>query len=79
VVAGPEGVPKHDRVTPLLDDGEARHPILGMSMRSLSSVSKDLASASGQAHIQVLAPHSQLRMDISCVHRDIPKDLTLAA
>jgi hypothetical protein len=48
------------RVTPLLDDNEARHPVLGMSMRSFSSVSKDFASASGQSHIQVLASHSRL-------------------
>jgi hypothetical protein len=30
-------------------------------MRSFSSVSKDFASASGQAHIQVFASHSRLR------------------
>jgi hypothetical protein len=43
----PEGVPKHDQVTSLLDGDEARHPILGMSVCSFSSVSKDFASASG--------------------------------
>jgi hypothetical protein len=32
-----------------------------MTVRSFSSVSKDFASASGQAHIQVLASHSRLR------------------
>jgi hypothetical protein len=34
-------VPKHDWVTPLLDGDEARHPVLDMSVRSFSSVSKD--------------------------------------
>jgi hypothetical protein len=32
-----------------------------MSMRSFSSISKDFASANGQAHIQILASHSQLQ------------------
>jgi hypothetical protein len=59
---GPEGVPEHDRVTPLLDSDEAGHPVLGMFVRSFSSVSKDFASASGQAYILVLASHSQLRL-----------------
>jgi hypothetical protein len=35
------------RVTPLLDGDEAGHPVLGMSVRSFSSVAKDFASASG--------------------------------
>jgi hypothetical protein len=47
-------------VTPLLDVDEAGHPVLGMSVHSFSSVSKDLALASGQAHFQVLASHSRL-------------------
>jgi hypothetical protein len=50
-----------DRVTPLLDVDATGHPVLGMSVRLFSSVSKDFASASGQAHIQVLASHSRLR------------------
>jgi hypothetical protein len=58
---GPEGVPKHDRVTPLLDGDEAGHPILGMSVRSFSSVSEDFASTSAEANFQVLASHSRLR------------------
>jgi hypothetical protein len=48
-------------VTPLLDGDEARHPILGMSVRSFSSVSEDFASARGEANFQVLASHSRLR------------------
>jgi hypothetical protein len=40
---------------------EAGHPILGMSVRSFSSVSEDFASASGEANFQVLASHSRLR------------------
>jgi hypothetical protein len=47
---GPEGVPKHDRVTPLPDGDEAGHPVLGMSVRSFSSISEDFASASGEAN-----------------------------
>jgi hypothetical protein len=47
------------RVTPLLDGDEARHPILGMSVRSFSSVSKDFTSASGEANFQVLASFSR--------------------
>jgi hypothetical protein len=58
---GPEGVPKHDRVT-LLDGDEARHPVLSVSVLSFSSVSKDFASASGEANFQVLASHPQLRL-----------------
>jgi hypothetical protein len=58
---GPQGVREHDRVTTLLDGDEAGHLVLGMSVRSFSSSSRDFASASGQAHIQVLASHSQLR------------------
>jgi hypothetical protein len=58
---GPEGVPEHDRVAPLLDSDEAGHPVLGMSVCSFSSISKDFASASGQAYIQVLPLHSRLR------------------
>jgi hypothetical protein len=46
-----EGVPKNDRVTPVLDGNEAGHPILSMYVRSFSSVSKDFASASSQMHI----------------------------
>jgi hypothetical protein len=53
--------PKHDRVTSVPDGNEAEHPILGMSMRLFSSVSKDIASASSQDHIQVFATHSRLR------------------
>jgi hypothetical protein len=49
---------KHDRFSTLLDSDEAGHPILGMSVRSFSSVSKDFASASGEANFQVLASHS---------------------
>jgi hypothetical protein len=45
---------KHDRVTPLLDGDETGHPVLGMSVRSFSSVSEDFASASGEANFQVL-------------------------
>jgi hypothetical protein len=63
----PEGVPKHDRVTPLLDGDEAGHPVFSMSVRSFSSVSKDFAWAGGQAHIQVLASHSRLRPLVLCV------------
>jgi uncharacterized membrane protein len=58
---------KHDRVTPLLDGNEAGHLVLGMSVRSFLSVSKDFASASDQAHIQVLASHSRLRPLVLCV------------
>jgi hypothetical protein len=50
-----------DRVTPLLDDDEAGHPVLGMFVHSFSSISKDFASASGQAYIQVLESLSRLR------------------
>jgi hypothetical protein len=50
-----------DWVTPLLDGDEARHLVLGMSVHSLSSVSKDFASASGEANFQVLASHYRLR------------------
>jgi hypothetical protein len=53
-----EGVPEHDWITPLLDGDEAGHPVLGMSVRSFSSVSKDFASTSGEANFQVLASHS---------------------
>jgi hypothetical protein len=56
--AGPEDVPEHDWVTPLLDGNEAGHPVLGMSVRSFSSVSEDFASASGEANFQELASHS---------------------
>jgi hypothetical protein len=51
---------EHDRVTPLLDGDEAGHPVLGMSVRSFSSISKDFASASGQVHFQVHASYSRL-------------------
>jgi hypothetical protein len=44
-----------------LDGNEAGHPVLGMSVRSFSSVSEDFASASGEANLQVLASHSRLR------------------
>jgi hypothetical protein len=44
-------------VTPLLDGKEAGHPVLGMSVRSFSSVSDDFASASGEANFQALASH----------------------
>jgi hypothetical protein len=60
VTRGPEGVPGHDRVTPLLDGYEARYPILGMCVHSFSSVSKDFAPASSQVHINVFATHSRL-------------------
>jgi hypothetical protein len=56
-----EGVSEHDRVTPLLDGDEAGHAILGMSVRSFSSISKDVASTSSQAHVQVFATYSRLR------------------
>jgi hypothetical protein len=49
---------EHDQVTPVLDGDEARHPVLSMFVRSFSSVSKDFASANGQAHFQVFASHS---------------------
>jgi hypothetical protein len=49
------------RVTPLLDGDEARHPSLGMPVRSISSVSMDFASVSNQAHIQVFATYSRLQ------------------
>jgi hypothetical protein len=58
---GPEGVPEHDRVTPLFNGDEAGHPVLGMSVRSFSSVSEDFASASGEVSFQVLASYPQLR------------------
>jgi hypothetical protein len=45
----------------LLDGDEARHPVLGMSVRSFSSVSEDFTSACGEANFQVLASHSRLR------------------
>jgi hypothetical protein len=51
----------HVWVTPLLDGNDVGHPVLVMSVRSFSSVSKDFTSASSQAHIQVLASHSRLR------------------
>jgi hypothetical protein len=51
---------KHDRVT-LHDSDEAGHPILGMSVRSFSSVSEDFTSASGEVNFQVLASHPRLR------------------
>jgi hypothetical protein len=44
-----------------------RHPVLGMSVRSFSSVPKDFISASGQAHIQVLASHSRLWPLVLCI------------
>jgi hypothetical protein len=47
--------------TPLLDGDEAEHPVLGMSVRSFSSVSEDFASASCEENFQVLASHSRLR------------------
>jgi hypothetical protein len=47
---GLDGVPKHDRVTPLPDGDETGHPVLGMYVRSLSSVSEDFASTSGKAN-----------------------------
>jgi hypothetical protein len=56
-----EGVPEHERVTPLLDGDEAGHAILSMSVRSFSSISKDFASTSSQAHVQVFATYSRLR------------------
>jgi hypothetical protein len=59
--ADEEGVPKQDRVTPLLDGDEAGHLVLGMSVRWFSSISKNFASASGEANFQVLASHSRLR------------------
>jgi hypothetical protein len=34
---------------------EAGHPVLGISMRSFSSVSEYFASTSGEANFQVLA------------------------
>jgi hypothetical protein len=49
---------KPDRVTPLLDGDKARHPILGMSMRSFAKGSEDFASASNQVHIHVFATYS---------------------
>jgi hypothetical protein len=58
---------EHDRVTPLLDGDEAGHPVLGMFVRSFSSVSEDFASASGEANFQVLASHSRLRLLVLCV------------
>jgi hypothetical protein len=63
----PEGVPEHDQVTPLLDGDEAGHLVLGMFVRSFSSVSEEFASSSGQAHIQVLASHSRLWPLVLCV------------
>jgi hypothetical protein len=47
--------------TPLLDGDEVGHPVLGTSVRSLSSISEDFASASSEANFQVLASHSRLR------------------
>jgi hypothetical protein len=47
-----------DRVTPLLDGDKAGHPILSMSVHLFSSVSKDFASASSQAYIQVFVSYS---------------------
>jgi hypothetical protein len=44
-----------------LDGDEAGHPVLGMSVRSFSSISEDFASRSGEANFQVLASHSRLR------------------
>jgi hypothetical protein len=44
-----------------LTGDEAGHPVLGMSVRSFSSVSEDFASASGEANFLVLASHSRLR------------------
>jgi hypothetical protein len=52
-----KGVTEHDRVTPLLDGDEAGHTVLGMSVRSFSSVCEDFASASGEANFQVLVSH----------------------
>jgi hypothetical protein len=51
----------------LLDSDEVGHPILGMSVRSISSVSKDFASARGQAHFQVFVSNSRLRPLVLCV------------
>jgi hypothetical protein len=51
---------EHDQVTHLLDGDEAGYPVLGMSVRSFSSISKDFASASAQAHIQILVSQSRL-------------------
>jgi hypothetical protein len=58
---------KHDRVTSLLDGDEAGHPVLGMSVRSLSSFSEDFAQTCGEANFQVLASHSRLRHLVLCV------------
>jgi hypothetical protein len=44
-----------------LTGDEAGHPVLGMSVRSFSSVSEDFTSAGGEANFQVLASHSRLR------------------
>jgi hypothetical protein len=52
---------KEYRSTLLLDDDEAGHPVLGLSVRSFSSVSEDFASASDEANFLVLASHSRLR------------------
>jgi hypothetical protein len=43
------------------DSDEAGHTILGVPVRSLSSITKDFASASSQDHLQVFAIHSRLR------------------
>jgi hypothetical protein len=43
---GPEGVPKHDWVTPLLDGNEARHLILGMCLEGLR-IGKQSSAYSG--------------------------------
>jgi hypothetical protein len=44
----------------LFDGDEAGHPVLGMSMRLFSSVSKDFTLASSEANFQVLVSHSRL-------------------
>jgi hypothetical protein len=54
------GVPEHNRLPPVPDGDEAVHPILDMSVRSFSIISKDFTSASNQAHIKVFVIHSWL-------------------
>jgi hypothetical protein len=49
---------KVNTFTPLLDGDDAGHTVLGVSVRSFSSVSEDFASASGDADFQVLASYS---------------------
>jgi hypothetical protein len=56
----PEGVLEHDWLPPVPNGDEAGHTILYVSVHSFSSVSKDFALASSQAHLQVFALHSRL-------------------